>query len=218
MTQLKEQWSTLENSFLARSNRERWLILVVIWTLVAYMGLLLYESTLGAALEDLTSKHQSQLTKIEEQQQQVLELNNSIALLSREEREQNERRVRLESRLSDFNQQVDSRMRTLVSPTQMSTLLLSILEQSNNLTLIELSNLSPHLLTDADDPEPLYRHGLNLTLSGSYLALLKYVELLEKLSGRIFWQGLEFELEEHPNAIIRLQFFTISQEKELLRG
>lgn len=218
MAQFKEQWHKLESTFLTQSNRERWLILIVFWTVAAYLGMLLYEHTLGGALQDLQNEHHSQLTKIEAQQQQVLELNNSIALLTRQEREQEKQRTRLQARLTDFNKEIDIRMRTLVSPEQMSSLLLSILKQSNELKLQELSNLSPHLLTEPDDPDPLYRHGLSLTLEGSYLALLKYVELLEKLSGRIFWQGLEFELEAHPNAIIRLQFFTISQEKELLRG
>lgn len=215
---LKVHLNTLENSFLAKSNRERWLMLGVVWALVAWLGMLVYESTLQAAVLDVEQQKASIERKLSEQETQGLELNNSIALLTRQEREHEAQLAQLHKRLSGLTSQVNERMRTLVSPDQMSGLLLAMLEQSKGLDLLELSNQSPSLLTQPDDEDPLYRHDLSLSLSGSYLSLLTYVDLLEQLSGQIFWHGLELEIEEHPTAIIRLDFFTISQEKELLRG
>lgn len=215
---LSERINALESSFLAKSNRERWMILGVVWILVGYGGMLVYESTLQAAVLNLEQKKAGIMSQLSAQAQENAELNNGIALLARQEREHNEQLEQLNARLAVLNVQVDERMRTLVTPDQMSELLLSMLEQSKGLELLDLSNQAPLLMTLPEDTEPLYRHGLSVSLSGSYMSLLSYVDLLEQLSGQIFWRGLELEIEEHPTAIIRLDFFTISQEKELLRG
>lgn len=201
--------------FMARPQRERWLLLVVGWATLAWSGLELYERTL-APRSALLSQQQQQLHRtLAEQQSQREELNQGIARLSANNEQQ--RIERLNQRLSRLNENVEQRMRTLVGPEQMAALLLSVLEQSDGLELIQLSNQPPRLL-DGGDNELLYRHDLSLHLVGGYMQLLDYIERLERLSGRIFWHGLEFELEQYPNGAIRLDFFTISQHKELLRG
>lgn len=215
---LQERYQALESLFLAKSNRERWMILGVVWIVVGYGGMMVYENTLQAAVLDVEQQKAGLERQLSEQETQTLELSNSIALLTRQEQEYNEQVAQLTARLADLTDQVDERMRTLVTPDQMSELLLSMLEQSKGLDLTELSNQAPMLLTEPDDLEPLYRHDLSISLSGSYMSLLTYVDLLEQLTGQIFWRGLELEIDEHPVATIRLDFFTISQEKELLRG
>ncbi|WP_445398822.1 MSHA biogenesis protein MshJ [Zobellella sp. An-6] len=212
MTAWKQQ---VDDWFMARPRRERWLLLAAVWALLAWMGLVLYEQTLAAGVASLRQQQQQLNRTLEEQQRQREELNQGIARLSGDSEQQ--RLERLNQRLSRLNENVEQRMRTLVGPEQMATLLLSILEQSQGLVLHQLSNRPPQPL-DTGEGEPLYRHDLSLHLSGGYLPLLDYVERLEQLSGRIFWQGLEFELEQYPEGSIRLDFFTISQHKELLRG
>lgn len=216
MSRLTEQLKNGQERFDALSRRERWLVLGACWALLAWLGLLLYESTLQAGVIRLQQEQQGLHRQLAEQQQLRDELTQGIARLSNND---NERQLaRLNRRLSKLNENVDQRMRTLVGPEQMAGLLLTMLEQSQGLELRELSNQPPQQLNGAENTEPLYRHDLSLHLTGSYLALLDYVQRLEQLSGRVFWRGLEFELEQYPEAVIRLDFFTISQHKELLRG
>ncbi|MFP2769496.1 MSHA biogenesis protein MshJ [Oceanisphaera sp. KMM 10153] len=216
MSRLTQRLQDWQQRFDVLSGRERWLVLGVSWALLAWMGLLLYEATMQAGVMRLEQEQRGLHRQLTEQQQLRDELTQGIARLSNSDREQ--QLARLNRRLNKLNKNVEQRMRTLVGPEQMSGLLLTILEQSQGLELRELSNQPPQRLTAAENVEPLYRHDLSLHLSGSYMALLDYVQRLEQLSGRVFWRGLEFELEEYPEASIRLDFFTISQYKELLRG
>lgn len=216
MSAIKQQISDLYSRFIALSQRERWLVLAASWALIAWLGLVLYESTLQASVAQQTQEQQALTRQLAEQEQIKAELTQGIAQLSNDDNAQ--QLARLNRRLSQLNENVDQRMSTLVEPQQMSGLLLTMLEQSTGLELLELSNQAPQQLNSEAGSATLYRHDLSLLLSGSYMALLDYVKQLEQLSGRIFWRGLEFELEEYPQAIIRLDFFTISQHKELLRG
>lgn len=198
------------------SGRERWLVLTASWALLAWLGLLLYQASVQSPLAELQQANLQLQRQVAEQQQLSDELNQGIVVLKQQHQAQP--LVRLTERLNRLNDNVTEKMRTLVEPEQMSGLLLSMLEQSQGLELLELSNEAPQRLTSDEDTHALYQHNLSLVLSGSYLSLLQYVQQLEQLSGRIFWRGLEFELETHPTATIRLDFFTISQHKELLRG
>ncbi|ART79239.1 hypothetical protein [Oceanisphaera avium] len=216
MTSLNPTLAKGQQWFIALSQRERWLVLAAGWALLVWFGLLLYDATLGAKVE-AQQAHQQQLnSQLNEQAQLRAELNEG--LLQAKNDSQHAKLAQLNQQLQELNAHVDDKMRTLVEPEQMSSLLLSMLEQNQGLELLELSNEAPVLLTAEEESEHLYQHNLSLVLSGSYLSLLEYVARLEKLSGRIFWRGLEFELETHPNATIRLDFFTISQHRELLRG
>ena len=216
MSAIKQQLADWHSRFIALSQRERWLVLGAGWALVAWLGLVLYESTMQASVKQREQEQQLLTRQLAEQELMKAELGQGIAKLSNSDDAQ--QLARLNRRLGQLNDSVDERMRTLVEPEQMSGLLLTMLEQSKGLELLELSNQPPQRLNSEEGSDPLYRHDLTLLLNGSYMALLDYVKQLEQLSGRIFWRGLEFELEEYPQAIIRLDFFTISQHKELLRG
>lgn len=205
----------LQQAFMARPRRERWLLVAAVWALLAWLGLLLFEQTLQAGGRGLQAEQQRLQRELGEQGELSDQLNRRIQELNANDaRQQIER---LNRQLSRLNENVEQRMRTLVGPEQMAALLLSVLEQGEGLTLMGLVNQPPQPV-DTGEGATLYRHGLSLQLRGSYLDLLDYVQRLERLSGRIFWQSLSFELDRHPDGDIRLDFFTISQHRELLRG
>ena len=217
MSQLTEKMADITLRFNELSSRERWLVLGVAWALIAWLGLLLYDATLGANLTALEQERVRLQNQISQQEQLSADISQGIATIAGNDEAR--RIARLNKRLERLNDNVDLSLKTLVEPEQMSALLLSMLQSSKGLTLRELSNQAPQQLNRSEEQSmAIYRHDLSLHLTGSYMDLLVYVEKLEALSGRIFWRALEFELEEYPAASIRLDFFTLSQHKELLRG
>lgn len=217
MSQLTEKMADMTLRFNELSSRERWLVLGVAWALIAWLGLLLYDATLGANLTALEQERVRLQSQISQQEQLSADISQGIATITSNDEARHI--ARLSKRLDRLNDNVDLSLKTLVEPEQMSALLLSMLQSSKGLTLRELSNQAPQQLNRSEEQSTaIYRHDLSLHLTGSYMDLLAYVEQLEALSGRIFWRGLEFELEEYPAASIRLDFFTLSQHKELLRG
>jgi MSHA biogenesis protein MshJ len=62
---------------------------------------------------------------------------------------------------------------------------------------------------------PLFRHGVEITLSGSYFELLQYLADLEKLPARLLWGSGELQADHYPEVRLTLQVFTVSPERSL---
>ena len=58
----------------------------------------------------------------------------------------------------------------------------------------------------------LYVHPVELILEGSYQGLYNYLLKLEGLDDQFFWDVLQYDVEEYPQARIRLQVHTLSSD------
>jgi MSHA biogenesis protein MshJ len=66
-------------------------------------------------------------------------------------------------------------------------------------------------------PELLFRHGVEITLSGSYLDMIAYMEALEALPTQLFWGKADFEVSQYPNARLTLTLYTLSMDKKWMK-
>lgn len=62
----------------------------------------------------------------------------------------------------------------------------------------------------------IYRHGLELTVTGSYLDLLAYVRDLEQLPTQLYWDSLELDAAEYPKVAMKLTVYTLSLDRAWL--
>ena len=62
----------------------------------------------------------------------------------------------------------------------------------------------------------LYRHGVQLTVEGSFADLLTYVQALEAMPQRMLWGDVNFKVEQYPRAALTLQLYTISRDRHWL--
>ena len=60
----------------------------------------------------------------------------------------------------------------------------------------------------------LHRHGFAIEFSGSYLATLNYLEALESLPWRFFWDSVSYEVLDYPKSIVRLKLHTLSLSED----
>ncbi|HLF97337.1 MAG TPA: hypothetical protein VI457_09350 [Methylococcaceae bacterium] len=69
----------------------------------------------------------------------------------------------------------------------------------------------------APPPEgQVYRHGVELTLTGSYSDLLAYLDAVEKMPWKVLWGEVRLETDRHPRLRMRLTLYTLSLEREWL--
>ena len=59
-------------------------------------------------------------------------------------------------------------------------------------------------------PRSIYRHGIEITVKGNYLALLPYLEKLQRHRGRLYWSDVSLEVQSYPFWVMKLTVYTLS--------
>lgn len=109
----------------------------------------------------------------------------------------------------------------LVPPEQMAGLLRQVLAHQHGLRLISVKNLPPQpLLSNAHSAaaEPaategaggLYRHSLEIVFEGDYPEVVAYLQALEHLRWRFYWDGLDLEVQHYPVNRVTIRVHTLS--------
>jgi len=60
----------------------------------------------------------------------------------------------------------------------------------------------------------LYKHGVEVTVQGSYPALVAYMQQLERNGGSMFWGNVTLDVVGHPEARLKMSVFTLSPRPE----
>jgi MSHA biogenesis protein MshJ len=125
---------------------------------------------------------------------------------------------------------------TLVGPERMLPLLQELLNSHGRVRVRAMQSLPREDLLAGTVPVPapaaaplpapeaprmaqapsLYRHGVELTLEGSFSDLLAYLQALDALPQRLLWGGMQFKVEQHPGAVLTLKLWTLSLERHFI--
>jgi len=62
----------------------------------------------------------------------------------------------------------------------------------------------------------LYRHAIKIKLSGSYFQLRDYLQQLEALSWKFFWQEFNYQLKEYPVSELEIEMYSLSTKREFI--
>jgi MSHA biogenesis protein MshJ len=123
----------------------------------------------------------------------------------------------------------------LVNPSQMPRLLQDMLARHRGLELVSLKSIAaapllpPKKIDTASAPPPnaampaqsastipapppggIYRHGLEITVAGSYAELVAYAAELQRISPRPLWSGLSLKVVEYPRSELTFTLYTLS--------
>ena len=123
---------------------------------------------------------------------------------------------KMRTRLAELETRIQKQMGGLLAPAQAIKVLEQVLEQEKDLKLLRV-NASNTLIGDNDilpvsgelQDTGINRYRMQLQLEGSYLATLRYLRALEELPWKFFWEGVEYEVTEHPTARITIDLYTL---------
>ncbi len=130
--------------------------------------------------------------------------------------EDREKYERVQRRLDEINERLGGYAAELIDPAEMSRVLQGVLKEQSNLRLIRARNISHGAMSASAEAQTttFYRHGLEIEFEGSYLACLEYLQEIEALPWRFYWQYLDIEVLEYPRNRIRLEVSTLSPDEE----
>ena len=195
------------------SVRERVLVLVTMLILIAA----LWHTLLMQPLQQRAAQTRVELTELE---QRIVAANQSledqILQLAGGGDEQRTRIASLRRRIDEINATLGNHAAELIDPAEMAQVLEGVLKEQSRLTLVRIRNTTPNSLSSDEDPDAVtfYRHGLEIEVEGSYAACIDYLNAIEALPWRLYWQVLELDVIDYPLNRIRIEVGTLSLDQE----
>jgi MSHA biogenesis protein MshJ len=234
-----QRWQRLSMRIEALGQRERMLCF-------AATAALLLVVVQAALLGPLARQQDLLRVQSTAQASKLAETNNEIArLVAASSHDPNEllrdklNAVRADTlRMSD---ELRTMQRGLVPPERIAPLLESMLRANGRLQLVSLRTLPVDTIdgTAADaDPNKappaadagvsqqkpvalpgtvLYRHGVELTVRGSYLDMVDAMGALEALPTQLFWGRAQLDVEDYPKARLTLTLYTLSLDPKWMK-
>ena len=236
MSALKAQWQRLADRVDAMSLRERALIFLA----VAMVLIVLVNTVL---IDPLLVRHKKLQQQIAQTQEKTNAMQTQIQTLVKTWNVDPD--IALRSRLAQLREQSEQTGKTLediqsglVPPQRMPALLEDILRHNRSLRLVALKTLPVTILGEPEataagkaagetdkpaqaqkpaTPESIvYKHGVEITVEGSYLDLLRYLTEIESLPWHMFWGKADLDVEKYPKVTLTLRLYTLSLDKAWL--
>ncbi|MEZ9051145.1 type 4a pilus biogenesis protein PilO [Vibrio sp. 10N.247.311.64] len=214
-----QQWNQLSDKFLALSQREKWLLFVC-----GFVGLSMLWFTLlvEPAYLDLQAKNAKASSLTQSNQRQQGELLVLQAQLNKDpDKEINREYKKLLVESQDLSLQLSQIVDGLITPSQMSQLLESVLNAGNGLKLESLESLKPEAISnnkETSEYSGYFLHPVRMELTGSYFDISAYLQALESLPVSYYWRTFEYSVEEYPKARLVFEVYTLGTRQEFIGG
>jgi MSHA biogenesis protein MshJ len=203
---IKRYWQPIASRIDEMTLRQRGMLFVTLsLAVVALAHMLLIEPVLvkQKALIERSKRDQSQLSAVRAQLESVIRQQET-------DPEQNALRA-LEQQLGAAEKALAAKKEGFAAATRLPGLLRDLLGSGRAVKLETLRVLPGTQL----EGSPLYRHGVEMTITGTYFDLLQYLSNLERLPARLLWGSAELHSENYPDVRLTLQVFTLSPERSL---
>jgi MSHA biogenesis protein MshJ len=129
------------------------------------------------------------------------------------------RQAALRAELSQLNTNIAAEERRFTAPDRMRALLEDILARNKRLTLVDMRTLPVVPIAPQSAPgvpAGMFRHGMELTVRGTYEELYDYLRTLENLPSQLYWARADITIAEHPQLTLKLTVHTISFDRAWL--
>ncbi len=223
---IKEQWQVYSEKLEAVTLRERLLVLLCGLAIIYMLAELLWLGPQQASLTQQRARLEQLTEQVNTNQQAVAQLQTS---LSSDPDAPKKREIQhLQRQLDDIDKRLGDLSVGLVRSDQLATTLENMVVETGQLKLIKLETLPvtrlqlqlPQQVSDTSEQEEgsaagVYKHTTAIVVEGSYFQVLKYLEALEGLEWRFYWESLSYSVKRYPNAQVEIQVYTLTTEEGL---
>jgi MSHA biogenesis protein MshJ len=129
-----------------------------------------------------------------------------------------ERLAEVRARLADTERLIGAEERKFTAPRQMKAVIEEMLARNRAIELVALRTLPTTTIAEAREAAKpaspgdrlIYRHGIEVTVAGRYLDLLRYLRDLENMPTQLYWSSLELDAAHYPKHTMKLVVYTLS--------
>lgn len=219
---MKDRISVLAERFEAFSLRERTLITAGVVVLMFMLADTLLLSPEEVRQKQVVAKMHEVNLQAETVNAQVRQM--SAALQGGKVRNISIRVNELRNLLDALKQQQKDLTVEFIQPVQMASVLRDMLAAESGLVLTQLESLGAQPLfppakdeevdasQDSHRPE-IFKHGMRIVFEGDYFKTLKYLQALEAMPWRLYWDNVEYHVLDYPKARVGITVHTLSLQE-----
>ena len=220
---MKQIWQRYADRIDAMSARERAFIfsaIAVALVAVLYTFMLDAEMNKQKRLSSTLAQRQAEIKSLEAQIGTLATSRGTDA-----ERAQRQRLAAVREQLADLERQIGAEERKFTTPAQMKRVIDEMLARNRSVQLVAMRTLATTSIAEAraagavqkpaakpatPGERLIYRHGIEVTVSGPYLDLMRYVGELEFLPTQLYWSSLELDATRYPTHTLKIIVYTLS--------
>lgn len=232
---MKAKWQLWSANFLQLKPREQGLIFLCILVVVVFLPFNFFID--GNLIQ--AAKEEKKITKLKRSNADMKISINEFSLALQEDKNKalKEQITQYEKRLYAIDEKLLTLTEELINPIQMRNALIQLLNLQPGVTLIsfEVKPAEPMVFENKKDNETvdkpvaetgmvtehitnagLYRHAIELKLTGKYFQLRDYLKQVEDLPWQFFWHNFEYQLKEYPKSELTIEIYSLSTNKEFI--
>jgi MSHA biogenesis protein MshJ len=235
---MNRPWRTYADKIDALSLRERAMLFVAVIAVPFFISYVMFVDPAVTRIRALSAK-------MAQQQMELQALTIALQALEKRRTDpdavQATRRDQGKRRIAEIDATLNTLQSGLVPAQRMNALLQDMLTRNPRLQLVALSTMSATPLVEkhapaekssanananAGAPQPtdkpvaaassVFKHGVQITLQGSYVDLYDYLVMLEKLPWHMFWSRASLSAEDYPRLTLTVTIYTLSLDKAWL--
>jgi MSHA biogenesis protein MshJ len=221
---MKEAMAKLQSWFEGLNTREKWLVGITALALILFSWDSFLYAPRAADNDAARAEIQSLKSRITTLETTIVPLR--VALQQDPDRENKEKVESLKQDIGMLQESIKASSAFLVTPRQMAYLLEDVLEQNQSLEEVRIQGLPAEpLFAQGSEEKPnkeriplAYRQPLEIVFRGSYADTLSYLQMVEALPWKYYWQSLVLQSGDYPEAVITLRVNTLSLDREWIGG
>jgi MSHA biogenesis protein MshJ len=113
---------------------------------------------------------------------------------------------------------MQAQMQSKLAPArEMRFFLEALLAKQGQLRVLSIQTMSPKVFSaPGSDRALLYRHGLQIEVSGEFHDLLAWLHSAENMPKQLLWDDLSLKRDDKSGLVLSVQVHTLSPDKEAL--
>lgn len=231
---MKSEWKKYAAKIDAMSLRERLILFGGLLMVIFYIAFMVFIDPAQQRKKTLSMELEKQRAEMQVLQIQI----NDLAAKRVDPNAANlARRDNLREQIAGIDVALKEMNQTLVPAQTMKALLQEMLTHQPRLQVVALKTLPATPLVEKKEKAEktdaaggaaaapahpaaveanVYKHGVEITLQGSYADLYEYLKKVEKLQWRMFWSRASLNAEDYPRLKLTVTIYTLSLDKAWL--
>lgn len=211
-----EKWQTLANRINAMSVRDRLILLIGLLAVIYFFWWVFLRLPLQSQTTRLMTQFQATGNQLSILQQQAERISQKV--VSPEVNKEQQQVVELEKQVALLGQELQNYKGRVIPYDKLADMLRELIMEHKELQLTSIQSPQARVILEAPG-QRLIEQSIILTFqSDNYFATLNYLKRLEGLEWKIFWDQLNYKVDNYPLATVSIRVHSLGYEYQRLGG